>query len=1043
MAQNHLWRICPKTGRRFFSPSGPWCLWLLPIIGLASLIWFIIRVTPKPSRMAYPCQRIAAPLATSFVLWLVGIMTSALAFRKARVMLVRSRAVLATVCLLVGLIGVWVAVTNTQDQPASAASAFVPSDAANTPMGTAKGINPGRVTWAHDPDSTSWVVSGSTRWYEDAYTDQTVVNTMISDSLQLLTSESTDADAWDALFRHLNVTKDSEDVGYVSGDKIAIKINQVQAWNDYSWYGSTPTTSPQVLYAVLSQLINAGVPAADIIVFETSRVITNTIQTKCSPLGVRFGDRKGTGSVILAVHDSAAPISFSNHPVNDPLTLLNASKTAQVVYNGPYYPATFVTEAKYFINLSDMKGHTLTGVTLAGKNLFGTVYNPMTHASNSGTVGWSPGENGLHTFVKTMSISTLVSGEPERVYGQYNAFVDLMGFEHFGGKTVLYISTALYIGKNFDQVPNKWDTLGNDWPSSIFMSQDPVAIDSVSLDFMRNEPTLLMGGLHVVRGDTDNYLHEAAQAGSPPSGTLYDPNNDGTGLSSLGAHEHWNNATDRRYSRNLGTGAGIELLQVGVDTGDNNQVIGQQIFYNNSGWDGNDPAAGASDDAAIATNKFALLPTETASFPNYTSYSKGINGIMVDVSFSSHTPTVSDFTFKVGNDSIPSGWPTAPAPTSVTVRTGAGASGSDRVTIIWADNAIENEWLEVTCVLTGDVFYYGNAIGETGDSVTDAEVTPTDEIYVRNNPATLAVSSASISHAADFNRDKKVGPTDMVLCRNNGTNSSTALQLIELVINTAPTVTVGSDTSITLPTTTFALTGSVSDDGYPSAGTLTTTWSKTSGPGVVTFANASAVDTTATFPSAGIFTLRLTADDGDLSNYDDITITVNSAGTGPFIESGGMVVMECENYHDEDDNGDNAGGWFEANSISGYVGSGYMDTGEGWTEAWSGGARMDYDITFTTPGTYSIWIHRYAEDDTRNSCYVGMDGTQTGSSEFDNTSPTATWGWHKHTTDVTVSAGSHTFNIRRRERKFRVDRIILTTDSGFTPSGTGPAESAR
>ena len=32
-------------------------------------------------------------------------------------------------------------------------------------------------------------------------------------------------------------------------------------------------------------------------------------------------------------------------------------------------------------------------------------------------------------------------------------------------------------------------------------------------------------------------------------------------LGSLGVHEHWNNPIDRQYSRDLGTGEGIELIQ--------------------------------------------------------------------------------------------------------------------------------------------------------------------------------------------------------------------------------------------------------------------------------------------------------------------------------------------------------------------------------------------------------------------------------------------------------------------------------------------------
>jgi hypothetical protein len=65
----------------------------------------------------------------------------------------------------------------------------------------------------------------------------------------------------------------------------------------------------------------------------------------------------------------------------------------------------------------------------------------------------------------------------------------------------------------------------------------------------------------------DNYLHEAALAGNPPSGTVYDPDGDGARLSSLGVHEHWNNATEKKYSRNLGKSEGIELVAREIPAG--------------------------------------------------------------------------------------------------------------------------------------------------------------------------------------------------------------------------------------------------------------------------------------------------------------------------------------------------------------------------------------------------------------------------------------------------------------------------------------------
>ncbi len=66
-----------------------------------------------------------------------------------------------------------------------------------------------------------------------------------------------------------------------------------------------------------------------------------------------------------------------------------------------------------------------------------------------------------------------------------------------------------------------------------------------------------------MQGGAEDYLHEAALANDPCSGTFYDPDHTGIRLASLGVHEHWNNATDKQYSRNLGAGAGIELIRLG------------------------------------------------------------------------------------------------------------------------------------------------------------------------------------------------------------------------------------------------------------------------------------------------------------------------------------------------------------------------------------------------------------------------------------------------------------------------------------------------
>jgi hypothetical protein len=150
-----------------------------------------------------------------------------------------------------------------------------------------------------------------------------------------------------------------------------------------------------------------------------------------------------------------------------------------------------------------------------------------------------------------------------------------MGHRELGGKTLLYLIDGLFAGYYWESHPYPWTTepfgdgTNGDWPSSLFASQDPVAIDSVAHDFLMNEwPDVVSGGVNEpgsLQGGAEDYLHEAALAADPPSGAFYDPENDGVRLESLGVHEHWNNAEEKLYSRNLGHDQGIELVALHVD----------------------------------------------------------------------------------------------------------------------------------------------------------------------------------------------------------------------------------------------------------------------------------------------------------------------------------------------------------------------------------------------------------------------------------------------------------------------------------------------
>ena len=503
----------------------PWLLWLLPAVGLVSLIWFLIRVVPKPSRATYPCQRLAAPLAGGFVVWVVGLISSMFAYHRMKRLLKKSRYMAAGICAVAAVAIIWSAVCISGNDPATAA-AFEPSEPVNSPIGTARGIYPGRVVWIQDPNATSWDGAAGS-WWDDNNTDQKAVDAMISKAIRGLTVRSSDSEAWDALFNYFNKNKGMGEAGYNKPEKIAIKLNMNQD-RRADWTPDIGNPSPHVVYSLVKQLINnAGVPGAAITLYDATRSIGdpiyNKIRSNPSPefQSVRFvvnPDRAGSGRI--------AAVPDKNNPLHTKA--------------GTAYLPTCVTEAKYLINLALMRAHTMFGVTLCAKNHFGTMYFP-----NGG--GWTPSP--LHRY-----------GNRKDPMGSYNCLVNLNGHEQLGGRTLLYMVDALYPARNQTGNVIRFVSFDNDWLSSIFVSQDMVAIDSVGLDFLRNEQDLNPRVVDVT-GNPDNYLHEAALADNPPSGTKYDPEQDGTALKSLGVHEHWNNPKDRKYSRNLKTGNGIELIK--------------------------------------------------------------------------------------------------------------------------------------------------------------------------------------------------------------------------------------------------------------------------------------------------------------------------------------------------------------------------------------------------------------------------------------------------------------------------------------------------
>ncbi len=318
--------------------------------------------------------------------------------------------------------------------------------------------------WVHDPSVLNWKGPGDGHWYEAAHIHQDRVDAMMTRAVLDLTGESTVAQAWDKLFRHLNKTRGKGDVGYQPGEKIVIKPNWVgMIWREGAVDPATYTlikrqdymnTSPQMIIALIKQLTGAAhVREADITVSDTLGYLVNEyydILYAAFP-GVRYEDFAGKFGRIQ-VKASNVPLYWSCRPKGT---------------NPDSLPTSFA-EAEYLVNFAQLKAHTATGVTLCGKNHFGSL------------VRW-PVQEGFYdmhknSFAKEVHI--------------YREQVDLMGHAHLGGKTVLYLIDGLLSGKHpIDPAPRKWTShpFDGNWTSSLLASQDPVAIDSVGFDFLWEE----------------------------------------------------------------------------------------------------------------------------------------------------------------------------------------------------------------------------------------------------------------------------------------------------------------------------------------------------------------------------------------------------------------------------------------------------------------------------------------------------------------------------------------------------------------------------
>ena len=313
-------------------------------------------------------------------------------------------------------------------------------------------------------------------------------------------------------------------------------------------------------------------------------------------------------------------------------------------------------------------------------------------------------------------------------------------------------SYSILTGSGTGQVFDPLNSPGNWHDNASFKSihtQNPAGPMDDRFDFqLINDDVLATGGLEYVPGSYrafgNNGSHTSNQAITTGNGASISV------LAALAtASDHLPVVVDYRY-------------QVA-------SIATARVFYNDSSFD-------TTNDLDARADKVPLLPGQTATFENYSSYVKGINGMVLEVNELPSVPTLANvnqfFQFRRGNSNNVASWSNAALPTSVTYRSNVAVDGTDQIFLTWVDQALKNTWLQVTVLSNSTtglvrpvVYYFGNAVGETGNDLSNAIVNLSDLSLTRTNQT--GFGSATIDNRFDFDRDGRVTLADVSIVRTN------------------------------------------------------------------------------------------------------------------------------------------------------------------------------------------------------------------------------------------------------------------------------------
>jgi len=519
------------------------------VLGIASTLWFLIRVIPKPSRASYPCMRAAAPIMSGFIVYLLSISISVFAFRKFGKKVLSAKYYAAAGFLAIAITLGFVAGSVNSAHIKAAQIKYQKAFIVNSPIGTPSGYWPGRVVWVYDAAATNKNCTNTSGdyWYDDANTDQEVVRTMLANGIRKYSDTTTLAQAWDCMFKYFNIKHNRGSKGYTAGEKIVIKVNMTNMSQANRDLQDQMNATPQLMLALLEELIDTiGVAQADITIGDPYRSFADVYYNLCHTkyMNVHYIDGSNADGRELTKITSGNV--FFTSDIAQPF----ASRLPQAYM-----------EATYLINMPCMKSHNSAGITLAAKNHQGSVIGPDQDAGNQLMQGY------LHYDYP--------DNPDGQVLKKYRHLVDYMVHSKLGGNTLVYIVDAIWSGRNWMGIVDKWGMppFNGDFTSSLFISQDPVATESVGYDFLFNEynndtykSTYHQGDDFPTWAGIEDYILQAADSINWPTGITYDPDHDihqSRHVRSLGVYEHWNSIANKQYSVNLtGNKGGIDLVTI-------------------------------------------------------------------------------------------------------------------------------------------------------------------------------------------------------------------------------------------------------------------------------------------------------------------------------------------------------------------------------------------------------------------------------------------------------------------------------------------------